>query len=102
MKSFTNARILVVAICLLAVDPLAAQGVTTAALAGIVTSSDSSKLEDAVVTVTNTSTGERWQAVTRADGRYVFEYLSVGGPYLLDVRAIGFTPEKAPPLLLSL
>ena len=86
----------------LAVGGLAAQGVTTAALSGTVTGSDSTRLEDAVVTVTNTSTGERWQTATRAGGRYVFEYLSVGGPYLLEVRAIGFAPEKAPPLLLSL
>ena len=58
------------------------------------TGSDSTALEDAVVTVTNTATGERWQTATRARGRYVFEYLSVGGPYLLEARAIGFAPAR--------
>jgi hypothetical protein len=69
---------------------------------GTVTDSDSTALEDAVVTVTNTSTGERWQAATRAGGRYVFEYLSVGGPYVVEARAIGFAPVSVPEILLSL
>ena len=94
--------ILVVTAWPLAVGGLAAQGVTTAALSGIVTGSDSTRLEDAVVTVTNTATGERWQTTTGAGGRYVFEYLSVGGPYLLEARAIGFAPGKATGILLSL
>ena len=80
----------------LAVGGLAAQGVTTAALVGTVMGSDSTALEDAVVTVTNTATGERWQTATRARGSYVFEYLSVGGPYLLEVRAIGFSHGPCP------
>ena len=102
MKALRNVLILVVTAWPLAVGGLAAQGVTTAALFGTVTGSDSTRLEDAVVTVTNTATGERWQTATRAGGRYVFEYLSVGGPYLLEVRAIGFAPGKGPALLLSL
>ena len=70
------------------------RAVTTAALFGTVTGSDSTGLEDAVVTVTNTATGERWQTATRARGRYVFEYLSVGGPYVVEARAIGFAPAQ--------
>ena len=86
----------------LAVGGLHAQGVSTAALVGTVTGSDSTTLEDAVVTVTNTATGERWQTATRSRGRYVFEYLSVGGPYRLEARAIGFAPVQGPAILLSL
>ena len=52
---------------------LRGQGVTTAALFGTVTSADSTALEDAVVAVTNTATGERWQTTTRSRGRYAFE-----------------------------
>ena len=81
---------------------LRAQGVSTAALFGTVTGADSAALEDAVVAVTNTATGERWQTATRARGRYAFEYLSVGGPYILEARAIGFAPSRAPGILLSL
>jgi hypothetical protein len=102
MNPLRNALVLVVTAWPLAVGDLAAQGVTTAALFGTVTGSDSAGLEDAVVTVTNTATGERWQTATRARGRYVFEYLSVGGPYVVDARAIGFAPARAPEILLSL
>jgi hypothetical protein len=83
-------------------DCLAAQGVTTAGMFGTVTDSDSAALEDAVVAVTNTATGERWQTITRAGGRYVFEYLSVGGPYVVEARAIGFAAVRVPEILLSL
>ena len=74
MNPLKSVPILVVAAWPLAVGGLAAQGVTTAALFGTVTSSDSTAIEDAVVTVTNTATGERWQTATRARGSYVFEY----------------------------
>jgi hypothetical protein len=80
---------------------LPAQGVTTAALSGTITA-DSTVVEGAVVTVTNTATGERWQTATRARGGYVFEYLSVGGPYVIEARAIGFAPQRGPEVLLSL
>jgi hypothetical protein len=71
--------------------PGRAQGVTTAALEGSVTSADST-LESAEVTVSNLATGERWRATTSRAGRYVFEHLSPGGPYRLEVHAIGFAP----------
>ena len=102
LNPLRSTLVLVVTAWPLAVGGLAAQGVTTAALVGTVTGSDSTALEDAVVTVTNTATGERWQTATRARGSYVFEYLSVGGPYLLEVRAIGFSPAQGPAILLSL
>ena len=102
MNALTSALVFVVTAWPLAVGGLAAQGVTTAALFGTVTGSDSAGLEDAVVTVTNTATGERWQTATRARGRYVFEYLSVGGPYVVEARAIGFAPARVPEILLSL
>ncbi|MEO7476237.1 MAG: carboxypeptidase regulatory-like domain-containing protein, partial [Gemmatimonadales bacterium] len=102
MNPLKTTLLLVVTAWPLAVGGLAAQGVTTAALFGTVTASDSNALEDAVVTVTNTATGERWQTDTRARGRYVFEYLSVGGPYVVEARAIGFAPARVPEILLSL
>ena len=73
---------------------LAAQGVTTAALYGVVQGPDSSGIGDAVVTVTNLAGGERWRTTTRADGRFAFEYLSIGGPYTIEARAIGFLPAS--------
>jgi hypothetical protein len=81
---------------------LGAQGVTGAALKGRVTDFDSAAIADAAVLVTNTTTGERWRALTTTDGRYAFERLSVGGPYRLEVRAIGFAPTRLEDLVLAL
>ncbi len=90
------------ALALLA-GPVFAQGVTTAAVQGTVLSSnDSTALDGAVITVTNTSTGARFQATTRTNGRYVLENLPIGGPYTLEARSIGFEPGRKTGLMLSL
>ncbi len=81
-------------VCWLRTASLAAQGVTGAAIQGRVTGLDSTAIEDATVLVTNASNGERWQAVTGAKGRYYLEQLSVGGPYLVEIRAIGYAPAR--------
>src|SRR6266550_69411 len=59
------------------ITPLAAQGVTGAAIEGRVAGGDSTLVEQAIVHVTNTSNGERWQTTTSPHGRYFIEYLSV-------------------------
>ncbi|HEX3234314.1 MAG TPA: TonB-dependent receptor [Gemmatimonadales bacterium] len=82
--------------------PLAAQAITTAALHGVVTGRDSAGIEEAVVTVINTANGERWRTVTAAGGRYVLEYLSLGGPYTVEARAVGYAPTARTGLMLSL
>src|SRR5690349_10177035 len=78
-----------------------AQGITTAALEGIVTGPDTA-LESAEVQVTNVATGERWRASTSRAGRYAFEHLSPGGPYRVDVRAIGYDPAARTDVSLAL
>ena len=93
---------LAVPILLFMTTPAAAQGLTTGALSGTVQGPDSLGIADAVVTVTNTADGERWRAATRSDGRYVFEYLSVGGPYAIEVSAIGFSPARRSGITMSL
>ena len=82
--------------------PLAAQGVTDAAVEGRIVSVDSTPVEQAVVHVTNTSTGERWKSTTSGRGRYFIEYLSVGGPYRIEVVAIGYQPALRDSILLAL
>jgi len=79
-----------------------AQGVTGAAVRGRVTGLDSTPVTDATVLVTNTTTGERWRTVTTNAGRYVVERLSVGGPYRLEVRAIGYAPAAIEEIALAL
>ena len=74
--------------------PLAAQDVTGAAISGRVLAADSTPLEQAIVHVINPSDGERWQTTTNARGRYFIDYLSVGGPYRIEVRAVGYEPAQ--------
>jgi hypothetical protein len=73
-----------------AAAPVAAQGVTGAAIGGRVLSVDSTPLEQANVHVVNASNGERWRTTTTARGRYFIEYLSIGGPCQIEVRAVGY------------
>jgi Carboxypeptidase regulatory-like domain len=81
---------------------LDAQGVTGAALQGRVLRPDSSGIEDAAVMVTNTVNGERWRTVSHAKGRYSLEQLSIGGPYVVEVRAVGYAPARREGVYLSL
>ncbi|MGE3526959.1 MAG: carboxypeptidase-like regulatory domain-containing protein, partial [Gemmatimonadales bacterium] len=83
-------------------SPLLAQGVTTAAVQGTVMSQDRAPLANAIVTVLNTSTGQRLQAVTRSNGRYVLENVPAGGPYVIEVRAIGFEAGRKTDITLAL
>ena len=102
MARLSGALVLVVPLVALLVADLPAQGVTSAAIYGVVTGADSSVISDAIVTATNTANGERWQTVSRARGRYSFESLAIGGPYLVEARAIGFIPATATGITLSL
>jgi hypothetical protein len=81
---------------------LHAQGVTGAALQGRILRADSSGIEDVTILVTNTANGERWQTTSHAKGRYSLEQLGVGGPYRVEVRAIGFAPAERADLILAL
>lgn len=102
MKSPGRALLLVVLLSALAAAGLTAQGVTTASIFGVVAAADSAGISEAIVTVTNTANGARWQTVSRGRGRYSFEYLSVGGPYTVQVKAIGFKPASRTGINLSL
>ena len=85
-----------------ATRPLGSQGVTSGALQGSVVQSDGTPIEHGVVTVTLAESGARWQVVTDAAGRYFLENVQVGGPYLIEARAVGFRPAGLNGVLLGL
>src|SRR2546423_2903064 len=87
---------------LLPVVPAAAQGVTSAAVSGRLTDESHAPVEQAVVNLINTSNGQRYSTRSSSDGRFFFENAQVGGPYTLEVRALGFAPEQATGINLSL
>src|SRR5256714_12950909 len=91
-------------IALLLFPPRAAlaQGVTSAAVAGRITDESGTPVPAAQLALTNGSTGQRYAARSRDDGRYSFENVDVGGPYTLAVRALGFEPKTSTPVNLQL
>lgn len=69
-----------------------AQGTTFGAVQGIVTEAGAANraIEGATITVINASTGQRYSATTRSNGRYNVENVTIGGPYTIEARAIGY------------
>jgi hypothetical protein len=102
MRNLTTTALLLLPVSILLASALSAQGVTTAAIYGRVIATDSAGIEEALVTVTDASNGERWQVATRGHGQYLLEYLSLGGPYTVEARAIGFAPVRLTGVMLSL
>ena len=73
----------------------AAQGVTTAAVTGRITDESGAPVALAELLLINASTGERHAVRTRDDGSYSLENVSIGGPYSLTARALGFEPKTS-------
>ena len=102
MGLLSGALVLVAPLAALVCVDALAQGATTAGISGVVLGADSVGIGNATVMVTNTANGERWQTVTGGRGRYLVEYLSLGGPYSIEARAIGFIPTVRDGITLSL
>jgi hypothetical protein len=84
-----------IAVALAAVAPgrLQAQGVTTGAIAGLVTDESGRPLPAVQVVIRNRTTGFTVGAQTREDGRYRVQNLEPGGPYAVTARRIGLQPS---------
>ena len=85
-----------------AVQSLAAQGVTSAALTGRVTDDQGNAIATATIELVNTATGQRYSGRTSPDGRYFFENVQVGGPYTINARAPGHEPARETDVYLKL
>ena len=79
----------------------AGQGISTATIRGSVRAEDGSNVEGARVRVLNTATGFTFNTQA-ASGRFFLTGLDVGGPYVVEVRRIGFLPQRTSPLHASL
>ena len=72
---------------------VAAQGVTTSAIAGIATDSTGVPVEGARVVAVHVPSGTTYAGVSRADGRFTIPGMRVGGPYRVTVSQVGYRPE---------
>ena len=68
---------------------VAAQGVTTGGIGGIVTGATKQPVAGASVIAIHEPSGTSYEATTRADGRYSIPAMRVGGPYTIQVVYTG-------------
>src|SRR6266568_5246365 len=76
-----------------ATTALGAQGVTTAAIAGVVSDSSGAPLEGARVVAVHGPSGTTYAAITRADGRFTIPGMRVGGLYRVSASRVGYRQE---------
>jgi hypothetical protein len=65
------------------------QGITTAAMNGLVTDKQGRPVAGAQVTIVHEPSGTRASTVTRSTGQYTMSGLRVGGPYTVSIGALG-------------
>ena len=82
--------------------PVYAQGVTTAAVTGIVKDASGGVIPGAAVTAVHQPSGTSYEAVTQGDGRFTIPGMRVGGPYTVTAQLSGFTTEVKNNITLSL
>ena len=80
---------------------LRAQGTTTATIAGVLEWGGAAPVDAAEIGVLNRATGVRVRVWAHL-GRFIVPALEPGGPYAVEVRAIGFEPEVRDSLYLAL
>ena len=73
--------------------PLYSQGVTTSAIAGVVTDSAGTPVDGARVVAVHLPSGTTYSAVTQTNGRFTMPGMRVGGPYRVTVTQVGYRPE---------
>jgi hypothetical protein len=79
-----------------------AQGVTTAAMNGTVTTEDGEALPNANVIAVHEPTGTQYGVSTRIDGKFNLLKLRTGGPYTITISFVGYTTQKQENIYLKL
>ncbi len=97
-----GAGTLVLALLALSTGLAEAQGVTSAAVRGAITRAGGDPVAGAIVTLLNVQKGTVLRAQTQASGRFFFDNVEPGGPYTIEVRAIGFESLTKTGIMLSL
>ncbi len=88
--------------CVLTPRRADAQGVTTSAMNGFITSETGKPLEDAQVVAVHLPSGTQYRTTARAGGAYSLLNMRVGGPYRMTATMIGFQPKTAENVALNL
>ena len=106
MCAYRIPAVLVAAACVLALcvwpARAAAQGVTTAAMSGVVKDASGSVVPGVTVTAIHVPSGSTYEAVSNSDGRYFIPGMRVGGPYTITAALTGFSNDARKDVMLSL
>ena len=91
-------------LCALVCIPVAlpGQGVTTAAMSGVVADQNGSPLADANVVAVHVPSGTQYRAVTRTGGTYNIPNMRVGGPYRVTATRIAYKSHAEEGVFLTL
>ncbi len=87
---------------ILANSSIFAQGITSAAINGIVTDQNGEPLPSATVMAVHQPSGTQYGITTRINGAYNLLGLRVGGPYTVTVSYIGYETQKKEDVYLTL
>ncbi len=89
MKKLLSCFALLLTFTVTATTALSAQGVTTGSMTGTVRGTNG-PMGGARVVAVHQPSGTTYQALSRADGRFLIPAMRVGGPYTVTAIAIGF------------
>ncbi|GAA4093311.1 carboxypeptidase regulatory-like domain-containing protein [Mucilaginibacter panaciglaebae] len=76
--------------------------ITTSVLTGKVTDQKGVSLPGVSINVLNTGTGTKYASQTNADGRYIIQNISPGGPYIISATYVGYKADERTDVTLQL
>lgn len=82
--------------------PLASGQITSGSLGGVVVDAEGKSVPNAAITVTFTPTGLALSTRSREDGRFAVTNLRPGGPYMVRIVSIGYSPNSTGQLRVQL
>ncbi len=89
MRRMWQLGALFAALAISTVQSLSAQGVTSGSMTGVV-KGPSGPIASARIVAVHQPSGTAYQAVSRADGRFIIPAMRVGGPYSVSAIALGY------------
>ena len=102
MRNLLLRNLLVLMLIVLSAPLGWAQGVTTAAMNGLITDKTGQGLPGATIIAVHTPTGTQYVAPTNSDGRFNIQNMRTGGPYTVRVTFVGYEDVTRDNINLSL
>jgi hypothetical protein len=94
-RTITSLLLLILVAALALPTRLGAQGTTSSSIGGTITDASGNPVVGAQITIVDTSSGTRYDTVSRAGGRWDVSNILTGGPYRVTASANGQTKSKS-------